>query len=79
MNRGNTNTEKRKIGWFCSYVPEELIIAAGMEPVRLKGQVESLKEADSYISSNACHYVKNIMDSGLRSKLENVEGIIFTT
>jgi len=78
VKRDNSNLEKRKIGWFCSYVPEELIIAAGLEPVRIQGQVEKLKEADSYIFSNVCPYVRNIMDSGLRNKLENVEGIIFT-
>lgn len=78
MKRGSGNFEKKKIGWFCSYVPEELIIAAGLEPIRLKGQVDQIKEADSYLFSNACPYVKNIMDSGLRNRFENMEGIIFT-
>ena len=31
--------DKKKIGWFCSYVPEELIMASGLEPVKLKGKV----------------------------------------
>jgi benzoyl-CoA reductase/2-hydroxyglutaryl-CoA dehydratase subunit BcrC/BadD/HgdB len=66
----NSNLRKKKIGWLCSYVPEELIIAAGLDPIRLKGEVANVKEADSY--------VKNILDSGLRNKFENVQGIIFT-
>jgi len=70
--------DKKKIGWFCSYVPEELIIAAGLEPVCLKGQVNKLTEVDSYVFSNICPYLKNIFDSGLRKKLEHVDGIIFT-
>lgn len=78
MGSGNSNPQKRKIGWFCSYVPEEIIIAAGLEPVRLKGEVGKVKESDSYIFSNVCAYVKNILDSGLRNKLKNVEGIMFT-
>jgi benzoyl-CoA reductase/2-hydroxyglutaryl-CoA dehydratase subunit BcrC/BadD/HgdB len=74
----NFKKKRKKIGWLCSYVPEELIMAAGLEPVRLKGEVEKVKEADSYIFSNVCPYVKNILDSGLRNKFKNVEGIIFT-
>ena len=70
--------EKKKIGWFCSFVPEELIMAAGLEPVRLKGQVKKLTEVDSYVFSNICPYLKNIFDSGLRKKLEQMDGIIFT-
>lgn len=70
--------DRKKIGWFCSYVPEELIIAAGLEPMRLKGQVKKLKEVDSYVFSNICPYLKNILDSGLRRKLDHLDGIIFT-
>ena len=70
--------DKKKIGWFCSYVPEELIIAAGLEPMRLKGQVTKLKEVDAYVFSNICPYLKNILDSGLRRKLDHLDGIIFT-
>jgi len=70
--------DKKKIGWFCSYVPEELIMAAGLEPMRLKGQVKKLTEVDSYVFSNICPYLKNIFDSGLRKKLEHLDGIIFT-
>ena len=65
--RGN----KKSIGWFCSYVPEEMIIAAGFEPVRLKGEMEKVKAADSYLFSNICPYVKNILESGLSNKFGN--------
>ncbi|MDY6933008.1 MAG: 2-hydroxyacyl-CoA dehydratase family protein [Spirochaetota bacterium] len=76
MNIDKENA-KPQIGWFCSYVPEELIIAAGLEPVRLQGQVETIKEADSYLFSNFCPYIKHILDTGLRGKFSNLEGIIF--
>lgn len=70
--------DRKRIGWFCSYVPEELIMASGLEPVRLRGQVGELKEVDSYLFSNICPYLKNILDSGLRGRLGlptlNLEG-----
>jgi len=53
-------------------------MAAGLEPIRLKGEVEKIKEADAYIFSNICPYVKNLLDSGLRNRFESVDGIIFT-
>jgi len=70
--------DKKKIGWFCSFVPEELIMAAGLEPVRLRGSVKRLTEADAYVFSNICPYLKNIFDSGLRNRLDHLDGIIFT-
>jgi benzoyl-CoA reductase subunit C len=78
MNRRNDNSKKKRIGWFCSYVPEEIIMAAGLEPVRLKGRVKNIEEADAHIFSNLCPYLKNILDSGLRNKFGEIEGIIFT-
>lgn len=70
--------EKKKIGWFCSYVPEEMIIAAGCEPVRLKGEIEKGEAAGSSLLSNICPYVKTILESGLSNRFQHVEGIILT-
>lgn len=78
MGEHNSNFRKKKIGWLCSYVPEELILAAEMEPVRIQEQAEKIKEADAHMFPNLCPYLQNILDSGLRGKLENLEGIIFT-
>jgi benzoyl-CoA reductase subunit C len=79
INGFNNNFIKKRISWLCSYVPEEIIIAAGLEPVRIQGQVEMVKGADSYMSLNNCPYPKNILDSGLQNKFKNLEGIIFTS
>ncbi len=79
MSGFNNNFRGKRIGWLCSYVPEEIIIAAGLEPVRIQGQVEMVKEADSYMSLNNCPYLKNILDSGLQNKFKNLEGIIFSS
>jgi len=70
-------TNKKKIGWFCSFVPEELIMAAGLEPVRLQGQEDRIKEADGYVCSNLCSYLKNLMESGLNSKMADMAGVVF--
>lgn len=72
------NTAKRSAGWFCSYVPEEIILAASLEPVRLQGRVKSFQETDAFIHSNFCLFLKNILESGLTGQYEDLDAIIFT-
>lgn len=72
-----TQSGSKKIGWFCSFVPEELIMAAGLEPVRLQGQEDRVKEADGYVCSNLCPFLKNLMETGLSSKMADIDGFVF--
>ncbi|MBM4325681.1 MAG: 2-hydroxyacyl-CoA dehydratase [Deltaproteobacteria bacterium] len=78
MNQAQNRAGAGVIGWMCGYVPEEIILAAGLESVRIRGAVPSLKQADSYLFPNFCPYVKNVFDSGLRGEYGNLSGIIFT-
>ena len=73
------STPTRRVGWLCGYVPEELIMAAGLEPVRIRGRAERVKQADSYMYPNFCPYLTNILDSGVRGELADLEGFIFTS
>jgi len=49
------------IGYFCNYVPEELIYAAGLIPLRLisGGDKESESSGGEYITPNSCSYAKS--------------------
>ena len=78
MNKIQGGSRARKIGWLCSYVPEELILAAGFQPTRIVGRVEYVKQAESYMFPNFCPYLKNVLDSGLTDEYQDIEGIIFT-
>lgn len=77
MDEKDTSSGFKKIGWFCSYVPEELIMAAGLESVRLQGREERVKDADAYVCSNLCPYLKNLMETGLNSKMADMDGVVF--
>lgn len=79
MNDRYKSSEKRRVGWLCSYLPEELIIAAGVEPVRIGGEVEKLQEAEGYLPANFCPYLKNVLDTCLIKRPTDLEGIIFTS
>lgn len=78
MDPLNTAPQKKKIGSLCSYVPEELIMAAGFDSIRIQGRVEKVGDAHSYLSPNFCPYLNNLLDSGLNGKLSDIEGIVFT-
>lgn len=78
MSENPAESNSKKIGWFCSFVPEELFLAAGLAPVRLYGRVDKVKEADAYAAANLCPYMKNLLDSGLRNKFGDMSGFVFS-
>lgn len=69
-------TDQKKIGWFCTYAPEELMLAAGADPVRIMGDKE-LKKSESYFPINFCPYLKSGWESLLGSK-DGLSAVIFT-
>jgi benzoyl-CoA reductase/2-hydroxyglutaryl-CoA dehydratase subunit BcrC/BadD/HgdB len=69
--------ETGKIGYFCSLVPEEIILAAGMKPVRIVGEAEATSDADSYLYNNLCPYIKNVMSMALKGGTKHLSGVVF--
>ncbi|MFW9875601.1 MAG: 2-hydroxyacyl-CoA dehydratase, partial [Candidatus Thorarchaeota archaeon] len=47
------------MGWICSYTPLELIHAAGYLPYRIVGHSNPITDADSYIHTNFCQFVRS--------------------
>lgn len=66
-----------QIGWLCSFVPEEIIMAAGFLPMRLSGDLEGISIADAYIYPNLCPYIKSILALGLNGKAKRLDGLVF--
>lgn len=55
--------ENNQIGYTCVYAPREIFYAMGLTPVRSFGTEGATDVAASYIHSNLCGYVKNIVNS----------------
>src|SRR4030043_1088073 len=68
--------KKGVIGWFCPYMPEELIIAGGFIPVRIFGRKKIIK-SESYFPINFCPYIKSSWES-LLAAADNFRALIFT-
>ncbi|MBI2876481.1 MAG: 2-hydroxyacyl-CoA dehydratase [Candidatus Tectomicrobia bacterium] len=62
------SSERKVIGYFCNYVPEEIIHAAGHIPLRLVkgGEREAEAAGGEYLSLNSCSYAKSCV--GLRGE-----------
>ncbi len=72
----NLDPKLPKIGWLCTYIPEEVICAAGFHPVRLRANNPSTKLADTYLHYNLCPYVRSCLDLGLREEERQLKGIV---
>lgn len=68
---------KKAIGWVCNYVPEEIIYAAGLLPIRIMGHEGVISRGDDYLQSNMCPYIRGCLGQGLEKKYDFLDGIIF--
>jgi benzoyl-CoA reductase subunit C len=74
----NLVRERDPIGFFCPYVPEELIQAAGAFPFRLMGTPIEMSHVQAHLPPNCCHLVKSSLESLLQGELDFLNGIIFS-
>ena len=73
--RENNKPGQKVIGWMCSYVPEEIIHAAGLYPVRVwGGKTTSL--ADAYMHINMCSLVRSTYDEALQGNYDFLDGFV---
>lgn len=66
------------IGWACCYIPEEIIYAAGMYPVRIFGGSAETPMADAYLYSNTCSFARSCLEDGLRNNYNFFDGFVAT-
>jgi len=70
---------KKVIGYYCPYVPEEILIAAGMLPfaMRATGSGSTSTElGDVYCHSGTCSYVRQITDLSMRGSYNFLDGFV---
>ena len=65
-----------KVGWLCTYAPEEIIIANGFWPVRITGR-QKAKKAEGYFPINFCPFIKSSMEDLLALR-DDLSAVIFT-
>jgi bzd-type benzoyl-CoA reductase N subunit len=69
--------QRRAMGYLCSYVPEELIHAAGLTPVRVRGNAAPLRRVDAHLQSFTCALCRSTLDRALCGELGFLSGTVF--
>lgn len=71
------NEGKKVVGYLCAFPPRELITAAGLVPYRIMGTLEPITEADAYLETLMCPYVRSCFDLGLKGRYDFLDGMIW--
>ena len=65
------------IGYFCCYVPVEFFTALSMVPYRIQGGVnEPITEADTYLETIMCPFVRSAFDLALKNRYDFLDGLV---
>ncbi|MFQ5996662.1 MAG: 2-hydroxyacyl-CoA dehydratase subunit D [Dehalococcoidales bacterium] len=69
---------KKVFGWLCTYVPEEIIHAAGVLPVRITGysQEMELEDGNAYLYINNCSFSRSCLQMGIRGEYDFLDGVV---
>ncbi|KPL07597.1 benzoyl-CoA reductase [bacterium SM23_57] len=68
-------TGGKVIGCFCSYVPEELLVASNILPVRVLGSHEPQDVTEPHIFGMFCPFCRDVLAQGLKGRYNYLDGI----
>jgi len=69
-------TGGKVVGYFCTYVPEEILYAAGMLPVRILGSHEPQDVTEPHIFGMYCPFCRDCLAQGLKGRYDYLDGIM---
>lgn len=70
-------TGKNVFGYMCTYVPEEVIHAAGILPVRILGSHEPQDVTEPHIYTMFCPFSRDVLAQGLQGRYSYLEGVVY--
>ena len=68
-------TDGKVLGYFCTYVPEEICYAAGVLPVRILGSHETQDVTEPHIFAMYCPFCRDCLAQGLQGRYDYLDGI----
>jgi len=69
-------TGGKVLGYFCTYVPEEILHAAGVLPVRILGSHEPQDVTEPHIFGMYCPFCRDCLAQGLKGRYDYLDGIM---
>jgi benzoyl-CoA reductase subunit C len=70
------NKNGKVIGYFCTYVPEEILYAADVLPVRILGSHEPQDVTEPHIFGMYCPFCRDCLAQGLKGRYNYLDGIM---
>jgi len=68
---------KKILGYYCTYVPEEILHAGGIMGFRLRGTTaEGTSRADTILSRFNCSFIRATLDLAMEGKYDFLDGLI---
>ena len=72
------NPDGRVVGFFCTYVPEEILYAANILPVRILGGHEPPTPATPHMFDMWCPFSRDCLSQGLQGRYDYLDGIMIS-
>ncbi len=69
-------TGGKVVGYFCTYVPEEILYAAEVLPVRILGSHEPQDVTEPHIFGMYCPFCRDCLAQGLKGRYDYLDGIM---
>jgi len=69
-------TGAKIMGFFCTYVPEEILYAADILPVRILGSHEPQDVTEPHIFAMFCPFCRDCLAQGLKGRFDYLDGIM---
>ena len=73
------NEGKNVLGYFCTYIPEEIIHAADILPVRMRARTCSAGDTpmgDAYMTPTACSFTRCCLELANQNQYDFLDGIV---
>jgi len=68
---------RKVVGYLSALCPIEIMTAAGIAPIRLKGYVsEAVTRADAFMETMICPFIRNVFDAALKGKYAYLDGMV---
>jgi len=71
-------TGGKVMGCFCSYAPEEILVAAGWLPARVLGSHTPQDVSEQYLFGMYCPFCRDVLAQGLKGRYDYLDGILLT-
>jgi benzoyl-CoA reductase subunit C len=68
---------RKVIGYLTALGPVEIMTAADVVPIRLKGNVsEAITKGDAYMETIVCPFVRNVFDAAVKGRFDFLDGMV---